>query len=461
MRKLWILGFLLCCLLQARAQKEYFFYFQSDNYSPFFLKMNDKVYSSGAEGYLILPQLLDSTYTFSIGKNGTQARESRFTIPVNQKDRGFLIREMENRFQLFDLQTLRTIQPQESGSRSGTSFIKKDDPFTRLLALAADDTTLLYVYTEPEKPKTETVRAPVPKTETETIKDPVRTEEDVAVVPERRDTVTRTIAASQETAQQKAPAPLPADSAALAQVHTPLKDTTQAAAIPQQQENQQKENTAAVTQAAEKKDTAAVPVTQDPADAVVATESVAEDVRRDVYKRSVVKRRSESSTTEGFGLVFLDSHEQGVDTIRLLIPNPKYAYQKPAAEEPADTKRFLDVTTESEVPDTVAKVSPQGIKNACKTVAGNADFLRLRRYMAAREKEEDMVSEAKKYFRSKCYTTEQVKHLSALFLTDRGKYLFFAAAQTHLADPGGFAALQSEIKDAYFIDRFKVLLGDR
>src|SRR5688572_13857773 len=128
MRKLWILGFLLFGLAEAKAQKEYFFYFQSDNFSPFFLKMNDKVYSASAEGYLILPRLLDSTYTFSIGRNGVQAAEARFTVPVNGKDRGFLIREQDNRFQLFDLQSLRTIQAQESGSRSGTSFIKKDDP---------------------------------------------------------------------------------------------------------------------------------------------------------------------------------------------------------------------------------------------------------------------------------------------------------------------------------------------
>lgn len=452
---------MLCCLLPARAQKEYFFYFQSDNYSPFFLKINEKVHSSGADGYLILPRLLDSTYTFSIGRIGAQALESRFTVPVNQKDRGFLIRESDRRIQLFDLQTLRTIQPQESGSRAGTSFIRKDDPFTRLLALAADDTTLLYVYTEPEKPSTETVKAPVPKTETETIKDPIRTEEDLAVVPPKRDTASRLPPVVQETAQQ-GPVVLPAsDSGAMAQVQPPMKDTVQTRSLPTEEDEQKEKMKETGKRDEEKEDNKASAVKRDTAAAVVATETPTEQPRTAGYKKSVVSRRSESSTTEGFGLVFLDSHDAGVDTIRLLIPNPKFAYQKPAAEEPADTKKFLDVTTETAVSGSEETAPPRIAQNACKSVAGNADFLRLRRYMAAKQKEEEMVSEAKKYFRNKCFTTEQVKHLSALFLTDRGKFLFFEAAQKHVADAEGFPSLQSEIRDSYFIDRFKVLVGDR
>src|SRR5688572_17402050 len=130
MKKILLSGCLLLCLISVKAQKEYFFYFQSENNTAFFLKMNDKVYSAHPEGYLILPRLVDSTYTFTIGKNGAQVTEARFTVPVNGKDRGFLVREVQNKFQLFDMQSLRTIQPQEAASRAGTSFIRKEDPFT-------------------------------------------------------------------------------------------------------------------------------------------------------------------------------------------------------------------------------------------------------------------------------------------------------------------------------------------
>ena len=80
--------------------------------------------------------------------------------------------------------------------------------------------------------------------------------------------------------------------------------------------------------------------------------------------------------------------------------------------------------------------------------------------MAARQKEEDMVAEAKKYFRSKCFATAQIRHLSTLFLTDRGKFLFFDAAYNRVTDKEQFVQLQSELQDNYFIDRFKVLTGN-
>ncbi|RYY84679.1 MAG: hypothetical protein EOO15_18845, partial [Chitinophagaceae bacterium] len=75
-----------------------------------------------------------------------------------------------------------------------------------------------------------------------------------------------------------------------------------------------------------------VEVTSTPADTVPAkanADSAAVAVATPVpaeepFHRSQVTRRSESSTTEGFGLVFIDNQEGSNDTIRLLIPNPKY-----------------------------------------------------------------------------------------------------------------------------------------
>ena len=48
--------------------------------------------------------------------------------------------------------------------------------------------------------------------------------------------------------------------------------------------------------------------------------------------------------------------------------------------------------------------------------------------MASENNPEDMIKVAKKYFKVKCYGTEQIKDLSYLFLTDKGKYMFFDAA---------------------------------
>ena len=80
--------------------------------------------------------------------------------------------------------------------------------------------------------------------------------------------------------------------------------------------------------------------------------------------------------------------------------------------------------------------------------------------MAAEDTDEEMVDEAKKYFKGKCFSTEQIKNLSALFLTSAGKYQFFDAAWLHVTDQQQFASLISELKDEYYIKRFKALIGE-
>jgi hypothetical protein len=71
-----------------------------------------------------------------------------------------------------------------------------------------------------------------------------------------------------------------------------------------------------------------------------------------------------------------------------------------------------------------------------------------------------MIAQAKKYFKTKCYRTEQIKYLSNLFLTDEGKYQLFDAAFMHVSDQEKFASLQLLIKDAYYLNRFKALIGN-
>jgi hypothetical protein len=69
-----------------------------------------------------------------------------------------------------------------------------------------------------------------------------------------------------------------------------------------------------------------------------------------------------------------------------------------------------------------------------------------------------MLDEAKKYFKSKCFATEQIKNLSTMFLSNAGKYNFFSAAYNYTTDIENFSSLQSELTDEYYISRFKEIL---
>jgi hypothetical protein len=69
-----------------------------------------------------------------------------------------------------------------------------------------------------------------------------------------------------------------------------------------------------------------------------------------------------------------------------------------------------------------------------------------------------MIKVAKKFFKSKCYSTGQIKDLSYLFLTDEGKYMFFDAAYAFTSDSDQYPILLSQLKDDYYRNRFKAMI---
>ena len=78
--------------------------------------------------------------------------------------------------------------------------------------------------------------------------------------------------------------------------------------------------------------------------------------------------------------------------------------------------------------------------------------------MAGQNDDEAMLTEAKKEFKARCFSSEQVKNLGALFLNEPGKFQFYEAAYPYSSDPASFMALQNELKDPYFIHRFKNMI---
>lgn len=78
--------------------------------------------------------------------------------------------------------------------------------------------------------------------------------------------------------------------------------------------------------------------------------------------------------------------------------------------------------------------------------------------MAAATKDEQMLNEARKQFKLRCFSTEQLRNLSSLFLDDDGKYKFFDESYLYVNDPQNFSTLVTELKEDYYINRFKAML---
>jgi hypothetical protein len=182
MKNLVLLVTLVLSCVCASAQKVYFIYLQSDNYSPFYVKMNDKIYSSTTSGYLILSNLVDSTYNFAIGFPSSQP-EARFNISLNGKDKGFLIKNFDTGLGLFDLQNLSITKEIKDNSPNNISYIRRDDEFSSMLAKAAKDTSLLYavVYTNQPDVAVQQPLTPAPEENKKVEETPVKSDSGITI----------------------------------------------------------------------------------------------------------------------------------------------------------------------------------------------------------------------------------------------------------------------------------------
>lgn len=178
---------------------------------------------------------------------------------------------------------------------------------------------------------------------------------------------------------------------------------------------------------------------------------------------SIIKRTFRKSTKEGLELMYIDDNGKMIDTIRILMPLNKIKKQP---EDSLNTTLINDTiknelsTAKSEIKvETIQPVSNTGMLNSdCKNFATDEDFLKVRKKMVAETTDEDMIKVAKKTFKSKCFTTEQIKNLSVLFLKDDGKYMFFDAAYPFVSDSENYSSLQSQLTDNYYITRFRAMI---
>jgi hypothetical protein len=414
---------MLFLLLSASAfsQRTHFIYLQSDPLEPFFVRMNEKIFSSTASGYIILSGLTDSICSFTAGFPQNKFPQQKFTITTHKRDHGFLVKNFDEKgWGLFNLQTLAVLMPVENTVSQKTTQEENINDFTDLLSKATNDSTLRQ------------------KTITEDLPVKVAEEKKIEVAPPQVNSVAKTT-----------------DSVSLT---VKPKDTVSKPAV-------------TITPK---------PVVDTPIPGKGQPES----------KGSVISKIFQIDSGQAAEMIFTDKYEDGkIDTIRIQIPNIKAkeivetkiesketepVKKDTIAESPNVKVDSLKTDTvavssnakidslpvikkETKVPVTVGQLPPRAA-NQCTSKATEADFIKIRRRMAGETNDDNMIYEAKKYFKTKCFSTLQVKGLSGLFISDAGKYNFFDAVFKYVHDIENFSSLQSEMKDEYYIKRFKVML---
>ncbi len=445
-----ILAILFSVSTTAFSQQNYFLYLQSDNRQPFYVKIGEDLYSASSAGYAIIPKLQKKTYNVQIGFPKNEYPLQTFSVDV-LGDAGYTIKNFgENGWALFDILTLTTI----ASNSVKYQVIEKEDKsngFANVLANATNnpDLTITTVEVKPkvkpaaaEKEERVTAVKPVEKK----VQEVSKTQDETKNLPAVKEKITATT----HTGVNRLNSILTVDGRSLSYSVTDEggnKDTV-VVFIPYKN----------VTTEAIASDNSKVPELSETA---LEPKPISANQKANATVAKVEKEKPTKKVTE-LNRPFLD----------IEINNPNAAETRP---QEAEENKKSPLTSEKQGAATPVKVAEKTKKEAtaekkrettprlqfnsdCVKLATADDFLALRSKMASEKDESGMRYAAVKDFKQRCYSTEQVKNLSLLFLTQKGKYDFFDEAYPFVNDSNNFPSLVQELTDAYYVKRFKAMV---
>jgi hypothetical protein len=382
------------------AQQNHFIYIQSDNKQPFYVKLNNKVYSSSYSGYLILPKLTEDDLGFVVGFPKNEFPEQPFFVNLGKNDAGYNLKNFgEKGWGLFNLQSLATIytsvKPVSAEKDQGKPKEQKQDAFTDMLVQVTGDSSIKESLVKEEKPKQ---------------------------VIKTIDTVAKPNAQEgKEKPENKAvqvPEILPVVMTPVIKATEFINDESYSIIYLVDNGNKQRD-----------------------------TVSVIIPIEKDTEQKKIVNGNAKTDVK------FLDIEVNPAskkDTALVIVKDTaELKKEKPPVVTDSVQERKQTITT---------IVKSKRLNADCGSMATEDDFKKLRKKMAAETNDDAMIYEARKQFRLKCYTTGQIKNLGSLFLTDASRYSFYDAAYSRVFDPGEFETLLDELKEEYYKTRFKAML---
>lgn len=505
-----LIGLLLiagCSLHGSAQQRDHFIYIQSDNKQPFNVKVGSSTsaLNSSSSGYLILPKIPMGRVSIVIGfpDNAYPGQHFICNIP-GDRDKGYLLKRFPDKgWALYDLQELTIIyaggggdSTQRGDSTQGAGSPPPASSGSTPAAPASGATTV--PVTPPPVAPPDPIAATVPDSTPAPAKASTEGNDafgDILVAvtndPSLKNlkTAPKTPPAPAKGAVNTAPARHVPDSAAIILVSTQTTgngvqrvytdrqasgnvDTVQVLLPVTDQAQAPAADTARATpdQTAQ---TAAAPVAAPAPVAPVQT-----DTARVVLTPGTLTGSSDMTvrdTAEAFNPAALVKTDKNKDTTSNYIV-PVFKQGASQAPGPGGTGNLSGsgapagqgVQTAQDSQGTVlatgfgvqpAPAATGTLANTdCKRIAGDEDFLRLRKKLAADNDVDRMIEVAHKAFKKTCFTTEQIKQLSFLFLQEDGRYKFLEEAYPFTSDSGNFKTLQGLFSSVYFVNRFKALV---
>ncbi len=492
------------CLL-ACAQQDHFIYLQTENRQPFFVKLDGKVLNSSPSGYLIIPKLIDGVYSLVIGFPGNTLEEE-FNCSINKKDVGYIIKNIgEQQWQLLNVQTLNVIVPGDVITKQVIVYEKETDLFSTMLANAVNDSTILQKEVVKNIPR-EKVNEPVNKDSTNAVNsNPVadhtlvsnsgKSDNSISVIPisekinEKSKNDTAGIVVSTNNIIIKPDNVLANDSTIKNEEASEIVTKKPAVigitkkGVPISKSGKKKTIKKSANKIEEPAIDQKVAIKEIIAEKTDQSKDSIQGLNSNIESaivRSIIKRKFKKPVKDGIEMMYVDDDGDTKDTIKILITSEKkkknveeIKIAEPIGFAPkSQWDSIANVEKNDKAKFKISKQEKQIIKEAnnellvkssmpnsdCKSIATDEDFLKLRKKIVAEDNDENMIKAAKKVFKIKCFTTEQIKNVSVLFLVEQSKYMFFEAAYPFVSDSDFYYILEKQLSDNNYITKFRMMI---
>ncbi len=470
----------LCMVLSGSlaVAQSHFMYIQSEEGTPFYIKMKDSILSSTQSGYLVLNQVRKGTYPIIVGLAKKKVPEAAFKIVIDDSgDKGYMLRTMAGKLQLVNIQSKQVLQPAEVATSAGNRIL----PST-IAGIGEEQTE----QQESQQPEAEPLAGTTPPSATAGEKPA----EASPAAPEENpfETMLNAVTGGSTPSQPVTKKEEPAAAEAQPEENASTAADVATVAAPEEKkpeaEDKKKEpsffdllnpdsNTAAKErqepQPAIMPETAQPDPASPPANAAPnltfidfpsdaeqgkqeeKADNVQPNVRADdnVYNDTIItsgkelrkwkrqQRLAKQQKNNPEGSLF-DRLLEKVDTVAVdsgssSVASPLFGDDQRQQEEVAGASNVL-----------------------CNEIADEQYFNKVRRRVASKKSAEAMLRTANRYLSDdKCYTVGQIKQLAYLFPSDDFRLQFLKTAYLHCSDKDDYQSLVETLSSQHYQNRLK------
>ena len=137
MRSLLLFIVFICLGIGAQSQQYHFVYLQTDNKQPFYVRIQEKLYSSSSTGYLVIPKLRSGSHLLTVGFPKNEWPSQSITLQITDKDLGYFLKNFDSKgWALFNWQTMEVINSNQASANNSAvvSTTEATDGFSSVLS---------------------------------------------------------------------------------------------------------------------------------------------------------------------------------------------------------------------------------------------------------------------------------------------------------------------------------------